>query len=197
MNWRDIPLPERMKSMPTDKRGFPIPYVVAIDASGNPQFTVNDAVKQITAIHQQLCGICGQRMPQDDIWLVGGPKSAFHPHGAYIDGPLHGECARYALQVCPYLAISATYRPHIEVSKLQARFKDTAILIDPTVDPSRPPFFVMVRTEQITITPQGYLVPIRPHWAAEFWKGGEPMSREEATKQLLADNINIEGQILK
>lgn len=197
MNWKDVPLPKRMQTLPKDARGFPIPHIVAYDSHGKPQFAVNDRHTALMALRDGLCGICGQPLPKYDIWMVGGPRSAFDPRGCYIDGPLHGGCARYALQVCPYLAVSLMkYRSMINVENLSGRFDGTTILVDPTVDPDHPILFAMVRIEQFAMTPNGYLVPSRPYLDAEFWNGGEPMTRAEATVKLLEIGLDIREQIV-
>jgi hypothetical protein len=185
MNWKDVPLPEKMLALPKDARGFSVPFIVACDETGKPQFTVNDRAKVMHALTNGLCGICGQGIPMNDVWLVGGPQSAFHPQGAYIDGPLHGDCARYALQVCPYLAVSnVKYRSAIDAERLSGRFKDTTILIDPTVDPDRPKLFALVRITGLSMTPNGYLVPDRPYPDAEYWNGGQRLDEAEALEVL-------------
>jgi hypothetical protein len=197
MNWKDVPLPKRMQALPKDARGFPIPHIVAYDSHGKPQFTVNDQHKVLLALTDGLCAICGQPLPKSDVWMVGGPRSAFDPRGCYVDGPLHGDCARYALRVCPYLAVSMMkYRSMKDLEKMAGRFDGTKILFDPTVDPDRPILFAMVRTEQIGMTPNGYLVPQRPYLDAEFWSGGEEMTRAEATVKLAEIGLDITKQIV-
>ena len=103
--WKEIPLPPKMQQMEKDKRGYPVPYIVVRDIHGVPNFAVNDDRRVEHALEHDLCAICGGKMGKDDRWLVGGPLSAFHQHGAYLDTPTHGECLHYALKVCPYLAL--------------------------------------------------------------------------------------------
>src|SRR5262252_1142176 len=102
-NWRNIPVPDRMKNLPRDPRGFPIFIMAYRDPNGRAHFTVNDEDVRRRLIAQDRCSVCGGRL-QRGRWFVGGEKSAFDPCGAYLDPPMHHECAGYALQVCPYLA---------------------------------------------------------------------------------------------
>src|SRR5215472_13925800 len=96
-------VPSRMAHLPLDPRGYPIPANVYRDAQGRPHFTINDDRKRLEQLRRDACPICDQSL-YIGRWFVGGPLSAFHPNGAYIDLPMHHECATYALQVCPYLA---------------------------------------------------------------------------------------------
>ena len=87
MNWRDVPLPERMQRLDKDQRGLPIPFIVQLDAAtGRQYFTINDERKVEACRQHDLCAICGQKLLRGR-WFVGGPASAFHEHGCYIDTP--------------------------------------------------------------------------------------------------------------
>jgi hypothetical protein len=68
------------------------------------------------AAEDGLCGICGQAN-DGPYALVGGPESIeSHTFG---DLPMHEDCARYALQVCPFLAAPRAryHRKQIEGEK--------------------------------------------------------------------------------
>lgn len=105
------PLPERMKALPLDARGYPVPWVVAwID--GVPDFRVIGPEKIRTAAKQKRCWLCGEPL---DRW------KAFGWEGAFVIGPMcalnrttaeppsHRECALFAVQACPFLT-----RPNAE-----------------------------------------------------------------------------------
>src|SRR6478672_2277487 len=96
-------IPERMLHLKIDERGYAIPWGVVVDDNGTAHFAINDHVVRRRSITEDLCGLCGHKLFRGR-WFVGGSKSAFHEHGAFIDPPMHSECAHYALQVCPYLA---------------------------------------------------------------------------------------------
>ena len=111
-----IAIPDRMKHLDRDHRGYPIPYIVFRDNDGKPHFTINAHEKVARCKHEDICAICGMKLLRGR-WFLGGPMSAFHPHGAYIDPPLHHECMRFAVQTCPYL-ISAKYTKRIDGNTL-------------------------------------------------------------------------------
>jgi hypothetical protein len=169
------PVPARMEHLPRDKRGYPIPHIVTIDNGGKPHFTVNDAAKSEACALDGRCGICNGKLYPKRLWMVGGPLSAFHPHGAYFDGPLHYECARYALTVCPFLAMPS-YTRRIEGAGLDTEANGIAMLVDRTVMPERPLVYVLAATDKLDGSrgSDGMLRfhPRRPWKTVEFWKDG-------------------------
>lgn len=180
MNRLDVPLPERMRKLDRDPRGYPIPFIVLRDNEGRAHFTINDTAKVQITLRRDLCAICGQKLLRGR-WYVGGPGSAFHPDGAYIDGPLHFECAQYALQVCPYLA-APKYAGRLDMKTVDpAKLPGTAMFMDQTLDPRRPEVFVAVMATGHTQTENGYLQPKRPYMRAQIWQEGkliEELDRE-------------------
>lgn len=182
-NWKDIPIPPRMQALEHDRRGFPVPFIVVRDKNNIPLFQINDDSKVEQCISEQLCAICGQHMPTGDRWLVGGPQNAFHPQGAYIDTPTHYECLHYALQVCPYLAVSK-FQKRLDSDKLdQSRFEDTFIFQDPTQDDARVPFFVAIQISGLTVIRRPphhrVLIANKPYLDIQYWNNGRRLSTDE------------------
>lgn len=164
-------IPDRMKHLDRDRRGYPIPWIVFRDNDGGPHFTINDDLKVFRATREDRCSICGGHLLRGR-WFIGGPKSALHEHGAYIDPPLHHECMTFAASVCPYL-ISSKYTKRIDAATLDpAKAKGVIGFQDNTMDPTRPALFVGVMAIGQTMTPNGYVVPKRPYRRMEFWRDG-------------------------
>lgn len=181
-NWQSVPVPVRMALLPRDPRGYPIFAMALRDASGRAHFTVNDERLRVRLISQDRCSICAGRLMRGR-WFIGGEQSAFHPQGAYVDPPTHGECARYALQVCPYLA-APTYASLIHGRTVDdpavALVDVTAIVSPSTADEVRPKLFVAVlaRGQRVRETEAGLvLVPTRPYITVEYWRHGQKLSR--------------------
>ena len=176
-----LSIPPTMAHLSQDRRGLPIPFVVLVDGAGKPHFQINDSQKVEECLQKGLCAICGQPMPSHDQWLVGGPLSAFHPSGAYIDTPTHYRCLHYALQGCPYLAGKTTRR--LDVERVSRGLSGIQALVDPTISPDAVPFFVAVRISGFTIRRPGptsrYLHPIRPFQYVEYWRNGERITPEQ------------------
>jgi hypothetical protein len=177
-----VPLPKALRSLPKDRRGYPIPYIVMLDKEGKPHFTINDHRRVHTCFTQRKCSICGRRIA-DQFWFIGGPGSFFHPNGAFIDPPTHEECGRYALQTCPYLALPS-YGKRIDDRTLKPGLlpDDRMILMDPTMDPNRPQTFCFGSTRSYDVAFKGpgerYL---HAHgWTHyEFWRNGQPLSLDQ------------------
>jgi hypothetical protein len=181
-------LPRRMNHLRRDKRGFPIPYTVMCGQDGQPYFTVNDSAKQHECAKERRCSVCGKRI-QGLQWFVGGPLSAFHPEGAYMDNALDEECARFALQTCPYLA-ARNYVHRIDTAAMAD--EDLAanyILMDPTILPDRPKVFVAVACRAYDFTIEGivgtlHMKPRKPYAKIEFWLHGVQVSADRAVEML-------------
>lgn len=175
-------IPDRMKHLERDHRGYPIPWTVFRDNDNKPQFTINDTIKVIRCKQEDLCAICGVKLLRGR-WFIGGPMSALHPHGAYIDPPLHHECMQFAASTCPYL-VSSKYTKRIDAAKLDpAKVKGALTFVDPTMDPTRPEFFIAVMAIGQHETPNGYLTPDRPYRRMEWWREGK-MVKEFDAKQI-------------
>lgn len=183
MSVTDTPIPRRMRRLKRDKRGYPIPANVLIDANGRAHFTINDEAIRLRQLHQDRCPICDGLLTVAR-WFVGGSRSAFDPRGAYIDLPMHEECAHYALRVCPYLA-APVYAREIAGRTLGAGSGIAALLIDNTVLPGRPQgeVFVAVKARGTLVIDGGRCVkPVLPYLRVEFWRHGQPITEEEAKK---------------
>ena len=163
-----LPVPARMLGLPRDARGYVIPVNVQRDPAGRPHFTVNDAAKSLALSLDKRCGICGQELERDT-WFVGGPLSALHVNGRYFDGPVHGDCGRYALQVCPWLA-APRYARRIEDRTVPEELRP-AVMHDPTMMPDRPEVFVIARTRGYALLGHHH-APTKPWLRVEFWREG-------------------------
>jgi hypothetical protein len=174
-----------MKHLKKDTRGYPIPDGLYIDPDGRAHFTINDEVKRLRHIMGRLCPVCGKRL-KPFYWFVGGARSAFDPNGAYIDLPMHTECAHYALQVCPYLA-APSYAKRID-DKTLSKDNPKLVLLDQTMIPDRPEVFVAVSTKRFTFTNgHKYVKPARPYRDIEYWAHGEKVLEPPASTMKLFD----------
>jgi hypothetical protein len=186
-----VEVPPKMRLLPRDRRGYPIPFIVQRDLTGRAFFVINDSEVVSKAARQKLCGVCGQKLERD-IWLVGGPGGAFHEAGAFIDGPMHKACATYALRVCPYIA--GRYSKRVDEAlakhgKWPARMK---MIADESMIPEQPPFFVLARTRRVSFErkPGGThrFHAERPWTEVEFWHAGQRISDDDARARLAASD---------
>ncbi len=184
-------IPLRMQRLPKDSRGYPVPYII-LEKNGKHYFQINDSNKVENAIKNRLCAICAMKMHPEKMWLVGGPQSAFHEYGVYIDTPTHYECLNYAMQVCPYLAYTA-YSKRLEVDKLDLReFDDMMLFQDPTQSGDKVPFFTCVQINGFTMVRPDpatrYVKPYRPYLKIEYWTDGEQITEKRANQILIEKN---------
>ncbi|MBO0718882.1 MAG: hypothetical protein J2P55_16335 [Rhizobiales bacterium] len=168
---KNVPIPDRMRYLPRDKRGLPIPFIVFRDDDGTPHFTINDEQRRRYVLARDRCAICNHALFRGR-WYVGGPKCAFDPRGAYLDPPMHHECAIYALKVCPFLA-APRYGTLIDGKTLDPDKAADAVIVAHDTDTSRPEFFVAVMALGHKIVDGGCMVPKRPFRRIEFWRHGE------------------------
>jgi hypothetical protein len=183
----NVTMPDRIARRPQDARGFPIPWNVLIDRDGVPQFAINDHHRTAEALYRMLCPICGETLERT-MWFVGGPKSAFHKDGVFLDQPMHLECVEYALAVCPYLA-AKNYK-HKEKKEMPEGY----LGVDYTQDPNRPPVFVLMEAIDYEAIPRRtaldpiYLKPLGVV-SIRYWNKGQRISEEEG-KRLAQEALN-------
>lgn len=97
----DFPdLPQRMRSLKRDDRGYPVPWFIAW-RDGVPHFEAMDGQKLVRAINEKACWICGQPLGRFLAFVI-GPMCAINR--TISEPPSHRECAEFAARRCPFLA---------------------------------------------------------------------------------------------
>src|ERR1041385_5281600 len=96
-------LPPKMRALPIDKRGFPVPFFVAM-VDGEPDHRMVEPRAVKVCVEQRRCWICGGQLGVFKSFTV-GPMCAINRISA--EPPAHFECARYSATACPFLS-----RPH-------------------------------------------------------------------------------------
>lgn len=105
---------DRLEARPVDPvRKLPIPYVAERE-DGTPDFAALQGPRLVKCAEKKLCGVCGQSL---GYWIVflGGPRCV--ESRAYVDPPMHEECAEVSLRLCPHIAHRETKRSR----KLESR----------------------------------------------------------------------------
>lgn len=110
---QELPLlPDSMRRLPVDDRGYPVPWFVAWledgeeapKGTGKPDFRVTAAGAFEAAIERKICWICGGRLTAYKCFVV-GPMCAVNRTSS--EPPSHRDCALFAATACPFLV-----RPH-------------------------------------------------------------------------------------
>lgn len=100
------PLPPRMRWLPIEERGYPVPWFVEwID--GKPDFRVIDQDKYVEAIRYGACWLCGDKLGKFKTFVV-GPMCVINRTTS--EPACHLECARYAVSSCPFMVIPTAKR---------------------------------------------------------------------------------------
>jgi hypothetical protein len=192
---KDVPIPFNLSKNDRDRRGLPIPFIVYRDTMGVPHFTIDDVGKLDMVLSKKLCGLCGKPLKLGQMWLIGGPASSFLEDGMFTTPHAHEECARYAVQVCPFIA-APIYSKFIEAKTLKAEaVHGMARVHNDQIAPPRPLFFVLARTSGIKLidsdngSGKKYILPRRPWKEIEFWENGEKIAQWEAEKIAQASEL--------
>lgn len=94
-----LDMPERVRALPVDRRGFPVPkFVKWID--GQPDFRVVSSEHMTRCITRRVCWVCGDRLGRH-VAFVCGPSSAITRRT--VEPPSHLDCAEFALKACPFI----------------------------------------------------------------------------------------------
>jgi hypothetical protein len=94
------PLPDRMKHLSIDERGYVVPFFVPM-VNGKPEFRCMAAGTFARAIRNELCWVCGGPL---GIWktFVTGPMCVIT--GTNSEPPSHWVCATWSAKNCPFLS---------------------------------------------------------------------------------------------
>jgi hypothetical protein len=179
----DLPLlPSRMKSLPLDRRGYPVPWFVAI-IDGEPDFRVIGAGKLLKAHRQHRCWICGDFLGRHHTFAI-GPMCAINRVSS--EPPSHHDCAEFAARACPFLTRPEAKRR--EAGLPEERQAPAGIGL------ARNPGVVVLwsnRTYQvIPVAPEGMLFDTGAPELVEWFCEGRPATRAEARAALM-DGMEI------
>ncbi len=93
-------MPERIRSLPRNAKGFPIPYF-AEEVDGERDFRVVSIVKMAHAVRNDLCWVCGARLGIYKAFVI-GPMCGINR--TISDPPSHRDCAVFSAKNCPFLS---------------------------------------------------------------------------------------------
>lgn len=97
---RHLELPARMRGLPIDERGFPIPYFVPY-VKGKPDFRAFDGERRAICVRHKRCWLCGQQLGKYMVFVIG---SMCIVSRTSAEPPSHRDCALYAVRACPFLS---------------------------------------------------------------------------------------------
>jgi hypothetical protein len=165
-----VGLPDRMKPLPVDQRGYPVPWFVTwID--GVPDFRVITPEKVWMAHRIELCWVCGQPRGRYMAFVI-GPMCSINRVSS--EPPSHRDCAIYSAVHCPFLTKPNMHRR--ENALPEGHIQPAGVMI------RRNPGVTMVwitRDYRAEVEADGILFrigdPVEVLWYAE----GRPATRDE------------------
>lgn len=101
--------PARIKRLPKDDRGYPVPAFVewmidgkpALRGGGSaPDFRYADFAFRNRAFKQGLCWLCGDQLGVHKVYVI-GPMCVINR--TTMEPACHRDCAEYAAKACPFL----------------------------------------------------------------------------------------------
>lgn len=98
-----VPVPGRAAHRPW-QRGFLVPAVTSLRDDGvTYKFGRVDGLEAVKCMCERRCQMCGNDITEDeDACFLGGIGLRW-----FTEPPLHVDCARYSLQVCPMIVANA------------------------------------------------------------------------------------------
>lgn len=171
------PLPPRMQRMYIDRRGFPVPFFVAM-IDGEPDHRIVDPRAMQVCVRQFRCWICGGPLGRFRSFTI-GPMCAINRINS--EPPSHLECARYAVKACPFLA-----RPHAK--RREAGMPDQPLNQPAGVHIDRNPGVALIWTTRtykpFKTSDGGVLFDIGPAESMEWFAEGRPATRAEIDESI-------------
>lgn len=133
------PLPPRIARLPTDHRGFPVPWFVqwfSKDSeptefgTGEPDFRVADQRKLLRAVKESRCWICGDILGIHKAFTIGSMCAI---NRVISEPPQHRDCAIFAATACPFLTNPRMRRNEKDLPEKRVEAAGTALKRNPGV----------------------------------------------------------------
>ncbi len=171
-------LPETLRDVPVDARGYPVPFFVAW-VDGQPDHRVIDPKKLVRCVREQLCWICGQPLRWPAV-IVNGPMGCVNRVSS--EPPSHEACARFSVTACPFLS-----RPHAhrrEAGMPDGHCEAPGVMLKH--NPGISLLWWTSRVEAFSVARARYLFSIGTPLRVEWWTQGRRATREEADQAIVA-----------
>ena len=193
---RDIPQPLGVDQLPIDERGWPVPWFVYIDDAGKPDHRIIGPDKLGRAVREERCWLCGGKLGRVKASVI-GPMCAVNRITS--EPPCHPQCARYAVQSCPFLSKPRARRNEKDLPEESQ--KGAGIPLD------RNPGVMVIWESLMRSKPfrplqgaPGVLFDLGAPHRVTWWQEGRPATREEVLVSLktglpaLREVAELEGQ---
>lgn len=168
------PLPDKMAHLPIDRRGYPVPWFVAM-VNGEPEFRLADPEKYIRAVKEKLCWVCGGQLGRYMVFVI-GPMCGINRTTS--EPPCHRECALYSVQNCPFLTKPNMVRRENDLPPESGDPGGHMIKRNPGVS-------LVWTTESYSLFNDGHgmpLIEVGPPHHTEWFALGKPATRDQVVE---------------
>lgn len=170
---RELPeLPRRMRNLPVDSRGYPVPWFVGY-VDGVPDFRVVRPAGREMAITEKRCWLCGEKRGRFGAFVIGPMCSV---NRVSSEPPCHLECAEFAVKACPFLV-----RPHAR--RRESGYPEEAESADGNMilrNPGVSLIWVSTDWKPFPIDSKGsWLINVGNPDSFSWWREGRPATRAE------------------
>ena len=180
-------LPQRLKKLPVDERGYPVPWFVAW-MDGKPEFRAMDPEKFCRAIKEKRCWVCGDILGVN-VCFVAGPMCGINRTSS--EPPSHLECARWSARNCPFLN-----NPHMVRREDDEINKQTLCNSAAGFAITRNPGVAMLwitREYEVFKVPNGVLIQMGEPESVEWYALGRLATRDEVMASIISGLPNLEA----
>lgn len=182
-------LPARMRSLPVDERGYPVPWFVDW-LDGKPEFRAMDQRKFVRAIREKLCWVCGERMGVH-MTFVAGPMCGINR--TTPEPPNHHDCALWSALNCPFLSNPRAVRREDDLAiEIREKVAGHGILRNPGVT-----MLWNCRGYEKWLPPppgnKNYLITMGEPESVEWYACGRVATREEVVESIESGLPNLEN----
>lgn len=170
-------LPDAMKRLPVDDRGYPVPEFVRWMEDGKPDFRILKDGFREKCYRQKICWLCGGKLGSR-MWFVLGPMCSVTR--TTMEPPSHRQCAEFAVKNCPFLT-----KP---MAKYSTKPKPEGATIDGTLIDRNPG--VTLIWETLAYKPfrvgDGWLITVGDPKNVTAWREGRHATREELLESVMS-----------
>lgn len=181
------PIPLRMRDLPLDDRGYPVPWFVAW-VHGKPEFRALDPSKFARALREKLCWVCGGKLGAN-LCFVAGPMCGINRTSS--EPPSHLDCGRWSARNCPFLSNPRQVRREDKFLN-NASLRENAPGIAITRNPGVAMLWITRQYEVFKDGNGGLLIQMGEPDSVEWFCCGRPATHMEVIESIDAGLPNLE-----
>ena len=162
------PMPDRMKLLKYDHRGFPVPWFVHWE-NDQPDFRIIAPGKLAMAYKNGRCWICGGQMGVHRVSVI-GPMCVVNR--VTSEPPSHRDCAEFAAKACPFLTKPRMRRNEKDLPVERAPMR--GLHID-----RNPGCVALYETRRVSYNRDSGLFQLGEPTRIDWWAEGRQATRQE------------------